>query len=240
MLVPLATVLFPLRSADRPVLSGPEEVLDAPPFRLHYTRSGRDAPPDTDEDGDGVPDLVTTYRDALLHAADDYAEEGWRPLVTDGGAAGADDIDVYVQDLDIFGYATPVPLPDGTASCHLRLDPGNAIGGSIAAAVATHELHHCVQFRYTVQAATWLYEASATFEQYSHVVDPVLELPVGVLWAQWLDGGETRLAATDGRHEYAAFVFVDHWMQRRGADPDRLPALWEALAEPEPEPEPVV
>lgn len=231
--VPAAASVRPalLRSApERPELSGPEEQIDRGRFRIRFTREGRDAPPPTDADANGLPDVVDTLAAALPEAEDAYLAEGWRPLAGDGGAGGSDAIDVYVRELDVYGYSTPVPLPDGSWSCMLEIDRGVTVAGSVAASVATHELHHCVEFRYTVQTASWLYEAAATYEQYSHVVDPLLDLAVGVLYADRLGHPQRKIDDTDGRFEYAGFLWMKYWSERGGFAPERLPELWEALA----------
>ncbi|MEQ1507795.1 MAG: hypothetical protein ABMB14_36540, partial [Myxococcota bacterium] len=224
------TVRPPLwREAPRPALSGPVEDLDAGRFRVHFTRTGADAPPADDVDGDGLPDQVGAIADALVDAEAAYLDEGWRPLAGDDGADGSDAIDVYVRDVDIYGYSTPVRRQDGTWSCFVEIDRGATVVGSVARSVATHELHHCVEFRYTATTAAWLFEAAATYEQYSHVVDPVLDFAVGVLYGERLGAPDRKLAATDGRFEYAGFLWMKYWSERGGFEPDRLPALWEHL-----------
>jgi hypothetical protein len=234
-LVPVLLSIGPamLRDADdaRPKLSGPEETVDREPFRLHFTREGVDAPPATDGDTNGLPDLIDVVLKALPEADRGFREEGWRPLIGDAGVEGSDAIDVYVRDLPVYGYATPVPASgDDGWSCFLEIDRGATIAGQVAASVATHELHHCVEFRYRADTATWLYEAAATYEQYSHVADPVLEYASGVLYVERLSAPERRLAAVDGRFEYAAFLWMKYWSERGGFRPERLPQLWEALA----------
>lgn len=234
LLLPLATVLPGLRGAARPFVDGAVETLDADGgFRLHFARDGADAVPPNDLDGNGLPDAVDTVRDTLGAARTAYAGDGWRPLVDDDGGGGSGAIDVYLRSLDVYGYATPVPTADGP-SCYLQLDPANSVAGQVMASVVWHELHHCVQFRYTTGAASWLYESGATFQQYRRVSDVVLDYAAGLLWAEWLQGHHRPLSAVDGRHEYAAFVFTKFWSERGGSDPDRLLRLWEGLAAPPP------
>lgn len=232
--LPLLATIGPLggaRSAlPRPALSGPVEVVDRGAFRLHFTREGVDAVGDEDQDGDGLPDALSAALAGLEGGAEAFAAEGWRSLVGDTGDGGSEAIDVYFRELPVFGYAVPTPAPDGTASCFLQLDPANGVAGRVAESVALHELHHCVQFRYTTATASWIYEAAATFEQYAHVADPVLELAAGVLYGERLGHPERPLAAVDGRFEYAGFLWMKFWAERDGGDPARLPDLWEALA----------
>lgn len=234
MIVPLATVLPLLRGVGRPPVDGTVEEVVQGGFRVHFTRDGADAVPDADEDGDGLPDTIDTIRDALVDARSAYEADGWIPLVPDDGDGGGDEIDVYVRRIDAYGYATPVPVADGS-SCHLQLDPATSPDGGVLRSVVFHELHHCVQFRYTAGATSWLYESGATWQQYTQVVGPTLDLASGFLWLQWLSEPDRSLADTDGRHEYAAFVFTKFWAERGGTDPARLRRLWTGLADPAPD-----
>lgn len=224
----IATVVPLLRLAGRAALSGPEEVWDPDSdFRVHYTREGADAPAPADLDANGRPDLVDAIGPALAAARDAYAAEGWRALSGDEGADGTDAIDVYVWDIEDYGFASPASTEDGL-SCWLSFDRG-LVPGPVADSVVAHELHHCVEFRYTGTLAPWLYESAATYEQYSHVTAPTLDLGAGLLYLERLDAPEKKLATTDGRLEYAAFVWMKHWAEREGSSPDALLALWEEL-----------
>lgn len=217
----------------RPSLSGPTEDVDVGRFRIHFTREARDAPSPIDKDGNGLPDLVDTIGLALVAAEDDYRAEGWRPLVDDEGAEGSNQLDVYVRDLDAYGRSTPWRVSDRSWSCFLEIDAGVQLSGSVATSVATHELHHCVEFRYNATLEPWLYESAATYEQYSHVVDPILDVAVGVLYNTRLGAPERRLGAADGRFEYAGFLWMKFWAEVGGRNEERLPALWEALGDAE-------
>jgi hypothetical protein len=234
MLVPVLTVLPMFRAAVRPAVDGTvEELVVDGTFRIHFTRDGADAVSDDDEDANGLPDQVDTVRDTLVRARDRFETDGWRPLAPDRGEDGGTEIDVYLRVLPTNGYATPVPAADGSTSCHVQLDPGSSVAGRVLESVTVHELHHCVQFRYTANTVTWLYESGATYQQYSLVSDVVLDYAAGLLWVEWLTGHDLPLTATDGRHEYASFVFTKFWVERSGADPSRLQRLWTSLAEPD-------
>ncbi len=233
LLVPVATVLPFLRGAARPWVDGSVESLVVDGFRVHWAREGADAVPPEDLDGNGLPDTVDTVRDTLVAARTAYEADGWEPLVPDDGDGGGDEIDVYLRGLPVYGYATPIPTARGN-SCHLQLDPANSVAGQVMASVVFHELHHCVQYRYTGAAPTWLYESGATYQQYSQVTDVVLDYAAGLLWAEWLRGGELPLSAIDGRHEYASFVFTKYWAERGGPEDGRLQRMWTALADQPP------
>lgn len=222
----------------RPSLSGPEETVDAGRFLIRFTRTGRDAPTPSDADANGLPDLIDVLRTQLPIAEQAYLDEGWTPLVGDVGVGGTDQIDVYVVEIDAFGYSTSVPASDGSSSCFLEIDPALTLPGQVAASVATHELHHCVEFRYATGLSSWVYEAAATYEQYTHVLDPLLDVAVGVLYGRRLAEPERRLADADGQFEYAAFLWMKYWAEAGGADderlvaephPERLIELWQAL-----------
>ena len=215
-------------AGQRPDLSGPEEVVVSADgaFAVHFTREGGDAPSGGDA-ADGIPVAVHGVLDGLTLGTDRFAAEGWRPLVGDLGVGGSDAIDVYVMDLDANGYANSVPGPDGD-SCYMRVDGGLAGLGRILESVALHELHHCVEYRYG-RTHAWVHEASATHAQYAHVLDPALELALGVLYGERLSHPERAMDDLEGRFEYAGFLVAKYWAERtREGDP--LPDLWEALA----------
>jgi hypothetical protein len=215
----------------RPSLSGPEEVIERGRFRLHFTRSGKDAPDPVDADLNRYPDLVDEIVTGLIDGEREYVEEGWRSLVSDMGEGGSTTLDVYIHEIDAYGYATPVPSPMGGSSCFLEIDEDIQLTGGVARSVAKHELHHCIEFRYTPSAVSWLYEAAATYEQYTHVTDPVLDYALGVLYVERLATPELKLSDTSGRFEYAAFLWMKYWSEAAGYQPGRLPALWQSLEE---------
>lgn len=216
--------------AARPTLSGPEELVADDAFAVHYTRSGADAVPPLDADTDGTLDLPQRVLAALDLAASAYAADGWRPVVPDEGGGDTPQIDVYLRVLDINGYAHPVTTASG-ATCWLEVDPTLGLGGQLIESVTAHELHHCVQYAYTPDADAWIYEATATGAQYGVVTDGVLDLGLGVLWSNRLAHPERSVDDTGDRYEYAGFVWTKFWSELDGADPSRLPDLWEALAQ---------
>ncbi|MBW2256714.1 MAG: hypothetical protein JRI25_19250 [Deltaproteobacteria bacterium] len=213
--------------ANRPTLSGPELTLDSEDgvFRVHYTEEGADRP--------GSDDAAERTLAALVEARDRYLDEGYRALIPDDGEGGSDAIDVYIQTVDINGYAHGIVIDGevGRGSCWMEVDGGLAEVGLLLESVVHHELHHCVQYRYTWEAHSWIYEATATYEQYLGPMDGALSLAVAVLYATRLGSPGQAIDDLSGRYEYAGFVFVKFW-EDFGAeqDGDRL-AIWEALAE---------
>lgn len=215
---------------QRPVLTGEEHTLAEGRFIVHYTNDGADAPTGGDGDGDGVPDAAPRLLAAILGAEAAYLEEDWRVILPDDGDGGNDAIDVYLKQVDINGYAYPVAVDDGY-SCYIEVDHTLAsTPGLVLESVGTHELHHCVEFAYTVEADPWLYEATATFEQYRVVVDPLLDLAVGFLWKTRLDGAARPIDDRGDRFEYAGFVWLKFWTEYGNPDIDRARRLWESLA----------
>ena len=233
LLTLLATVPpLGLRNAkESPALSGPETVIDGAGFRIRYTTEGVDAPSPRDADGNGVPDLVDQVAKGLVAGFKAFAAEGWR--APQGSVVDDEPIDVAIREIAVLGYAYPL-TQDDDAGCRIEIDPLTDTAGDVVTSVALHELHHCVQFRYATDLPSWLYEAAATFEQYSHVDSPLLDLALAALWRAEITTPESGLASVDGESDpYSAFLWMKFWTEYRaddGPELDRLPSLWEELA----------
>ena len=228
---PPCVVLPEERGGWRPGLSGPAQTLEVGDgqITLHWTDEGQDAIGLTvDEDGNGLPDGIDRMVVGLETGLDSYEAAGWRPLVMDQGEDGTESVDVYVRDIEAFGYAYAEPL-EGGGSCFMELDPHNhSLGEGMSESVAAHELHHCIQYAYTWQASSWIYEATATYQQYLLFSGPTIDTALQALWSQRLLQMDRAIDATGDRYEYAGFVFLKY-LADRGESAD-LPALWEALA----------
>ena len=237
--LPFLTCVLPLnqRAAtyDRPELSGPEEVMATADgqFLLHYTMEGDDAV-QGNLGNDGVPELVHWAIEGLEIGSDRFQERGYRPLIGDEGGGGTDALDIYMMDIDANGYAYPLDVGASQGnSCYMRLDNGLTIDG-VMQSVTIHELHHCVQYRYTARSHSWIYEATATFEQYRAFLDDNLAAAVIVLYSRRLSEPKQPMDHVDGQFEYAGMLVMQFWEQFGGLDPLRIPRLWEALeAEPD-------
>jgi uncharacterized protein (TIGR03382 family) len=214
----------------RPVIAGTVETAlsDDGGFRVHWTESGDDAPPDQDFDGNGRPDTIDTILATLVAGAGVYADLGYKPVPPDSGAGGDGALDLYVLQINANGFANPDPGPDGM-SCYMRIDPDLTSTGSILESVVVHELHHCVQYTYTVDAQSWVYEATATFEQYDQVQSTALQAALDVLWNERLRGADRAFDALDGRFEYAGFLFLKFLIERGEDDRDRARRWWQTL-----------
>lgn len=222
------------RGGLRPALSGPEETATSEDgvFTIHWTEEGEDRPGQySDLDGNGLPDAIDRILVGLTTAAAAYEDSGYRTVNSDGGGGDSAGIDVYVREIDAFGYAIPIDGTFGT-SCYMELDPHlDGLGAGVAESVAAHELHHCVQYAYTTATHSWIYEATATYEQYLLFEGPALDGGLALLWNQRLGGADRKLSALGDRFEYSGFVFLKFWSEFGGGDHSRVVDLWEQLSE---------
>jgi hypothetical protein len=229
------------RAASRPELGDGVYTLDSADgrFRLHYTLEGENALRGvTDENGDGVADVAVEILSGLERARGLYQSWGWPDVVGDDGGGGSDAIDVYVQAIDGNGFAYPTTPNDArvASTCHIALDNDLTDGdAAILRSVAGHELHHCLQFGYTVNVHSWLYESTATWAQYRLEDSEALALALDALYIIRLLSPDDPVATTDGRFEYAGFFFWKYWTERRAdglggpADDALAVAAWEDL-----------
>jgi hypothetical protein len=216
-------------------LSGPEIQVVSPDgnFLIHYTTQGSDRPEGLDDtDGNGRPQVIDRIIEGLSLGVASFRERGYRELLLDNGAGGSRAIDLYLTEINANGYAFARPTqPPGPAhSCSMRINP--ELGGSatgVLESVVVHELHHCVQYAYTTEPSPWIYEATATFEQYRTVNSDVLDAASSVLWYRRLSNPHRPIDDVGDQYEYAGMVFMKFWEEYQGGDPRRIPDLWEAM-----------
>lgn len=217
--------------AARPNLSGPVQILDSEGgrFRIHYTLEGVDKA-EGGVDEAGVPHMARRVAQAMEEGSRAFAKRGYRTENLDDGQEGSEAIDVYLKEIDANGYANVTEGASGTDSCFVRIDNGlGSVGGQILESVAIHELHHCVQYAYTTQTDPFMYEATATFEQYLAIEDEALDIALNVLYVERLEHPEYALAAVQGRYHYAGLLFMKFLAEYGTPDLGRIPALWVAL-----------
>jgi len=220
------------------------EQLDSPGgfFRVHYTRSGPNAVPLTDRDGDGTPDYVATVArdfDAVLAF---YAELGYRRPVRDGeisGDHGGDDrFDVYLLDFpnSADGAYRADDGCDAANSCSGYMLLENDFDGRrypsldhAVRLVASHELFHAVQAAYAADASGILHEGTAVW------ASEAFEAQTGDLEYQapaYLKQPERSLSQeTQGTFDaftYGSALFFQFLSEREGRDVVR--ELWERIA----------
>ncbi len=220
---------------SRPDLSGAEQVVvsDDGFFALHYTHEGVDRVQSVaDLDDNGLVDVLDDALVGLERARVAYRERGYRELVRDHGGGGGPELDVYIVDLANNGFANAVPAEEEAEpwSCYIRLAADLTSGTTaLLDSVAAHELNHCVQYRYTTDSSTWMYESAATFEQYGLYESGLLDLALQVLWGTRINGARRPLDDVGNRFEYAGFSWWKFWNEYQPAG-ERMVPLWEALA----------
>lgn len=157
--------------------------------------------------------------------ANEIAVQGWSRPADDGSRGGDNRIDVYMLDLQFYGFASP----DNDATC----DPSACTGvhgwmgtendyegfppdpsGALRATVA-HEFHHLIQFNESASNDGWMLEATATWEE--SVVYPDIDARTFYIPA-FVESADQSLNLTDGSHEYGLYVFMRWLADRFGQD----------------------
>jgi MYXO-CTERM domain-containing protein len=152
------------------------ELFDSPGggFRVHFTRDGAHAVPDTDADSSGIPDFVEevagVYDDVLAF----YTNElGFRPPLGDGDIAdngGDARFDVYLVD---FGGSADGNFAqdacDGETCAGFMIQENDYVGYGYPSTLyanrvlGSHELFHAVQAAYDVGQGSVLAEGTAVW-----------------------------------------------------------------------------
>lgn len=160
-----------LTNHNRPDL--PEYFEDADTtFRIHFTRTGPDGVPPTDDDASGIPDFVEEAMSALLFAYRAFLDTMQYELYPDDAMKGGSQaLDVYLLDLSKRGssgsglYGSTVPdsiltvVPPHRYTAWIEIDNDfsaddrNAFGLPVFATfgvaalriTCSHELHHVIQ-----------------------------------------------------------------------------------------------
>lgn len=160
--------------ADRPVLSGPENIFSSPDghFEIHWTSSGGDA-------------TTLGYVETVAEAADSSwlvqcDEMGYFVPPPDNGVGGNDLYDMYIKDLGagLLGYCTSYgeyKPPDSTHLCsasHIVISKSISGSGQRKCTVA-HEFQHAVQMSYDYGEQTWFMENCAVWME--DIVYPEVE-----------------------------------------------------------------
>ncbi len=223
---------------DRPIIDGTVQSHASADghFRIWYTLDGGDAITELSEDQDpanGVPDAVDVVEEGLSQCWALFVDdEGWLPPGDDEGEGGDSRLDVYLRHIDNNGLASYEWHTDHWAS-YLQIEPDLAeMGGDLMASVAAHELHHAIQYSYTVDPHTWVHEASATYAQYLIYADTVgVVAALQLLWGLRIEDPGVGLDTTADRQEYAGLVWVKFLVDRAGGDLSVFRLWWEILAE---------
>jgi hypothetical protein len=217
-------------------------------FRIHYSKSGSDAPPLADVNTNGIPDWVETVAQTFEDVANSYAGLGWNLAPTVNGAR----YDVYLRDLAaqrFYGlttstYAVPSSGFANAFSSYTEIDNDfldsifqSALTGSFTPAqkalqslqiTASHEYHHSIQYGYNFYFDIWYAEATSTWYE-DEIYDSVNQLYKYIpAWFSYstlaLDTPES--ITTGGG--YGRWIFNRYLHERHGAAV--VKGVWENLA----------
>lgn len=227
----------------RVTLSGPEQVLDTPHFRIHYTTSGADA-------------ATSDYVRKVAQAVEDFFEIeinrlGWAVPPSDQSLGGNDLYDVYIIDLvgqneGSLGYASPetivgdnpntpeVELDAATSYLVIDNDYANTSTSDPTGLMRTtfaHEFNHAIQFGYDGnETHNWMYESTATWmetaaagkdQDATGYVEYAYQYPE-ICFGTTEDPG-------DGQLQYGDWTFIQMLADLFGTD--AIPAYWEYIAQ---------
>jgi hypothetical protein len=221
----------------RPTLDGTEQVHDTADgrFRIRYTLDGGDALEAMAEDespANGLPDAVDAVAEGLVACWQLYVDgEGWRAPGDDGSEGGDGRLDIYLRHIDHNGLAHQEWHGDHWAA-YLEIEPDVAnLGWDLMASVAAHELHHAIQYSYTVGTHSWVHESSATYAQYRLYGEPAaMAAALQLLWSLRLEDPGIGLDVVGDRLEYASLIWVKYLVDRSGGDLGEFRRWWEILA----------
>ena len=143
-------------------------------FTIHYTEDGRygDAVPGSDGSRDTVPWYVTTMGDYFEQVWDyEVGTLGYRSPPPDAGRGGSDNFDVYLLDINAYGYTTIdengylyIVLDNDFESFPTNLDPEGDQKGCMKV-TAAHEFFHVLQYEYGAwrEPSNWWLENTAVW-----------------------------------------------------------------------------
>lgn len=217
-------------------------------FLIHYTTTGADAPPQIDNDFDGIPDWVETVAQTFESVASEYSRLGWRLAPTASGAP----YNVYLRDLvsqKMYGQTTSSQaLPSAGFSngygSYIEIDNNftdsiyqNALSGPQSSSqkalsslqiTAAHEYHHAIQYGYNYYFDIWYAEATSTWHE-DELYDSVNQLYNYI--PAWFRNStldiDTPVDTTTGGG-YGRWIFNRYLAEQRG--PAVVRAVWEKLA----------
>ncbi|MFC1508342.1 T9SS type A sorting domain-containing protein [Candidatus Omnitrophota bacterium] len=214
-------------------------------FRVHYDTTGYHTVDMTDKDTNGIPDYIDSTLVYLEYAWELEVDElGYGPPLSDNGAGGGDEVDVYIENFNTGGYGVTYPdqVINGTASSHCRIDNDfsesqYAVHGYDALRVTTaHEFFHVIHFSYLYNFnLSWWMEQSAVWME-DRAWDDVNDY-LAYLYNYY--GGEhngseySNLSKTvpldenNGSFKYGAAVWAMFLAQKYGDDQVRI--IWETL-----------
>jgi hypothetical protein len=220
-----------------------------------WTPRGRDAPPQADNDRDGVPNQVERTQRVLRTVwRREIGDFGYLPPLSDGSSRSPDErLDIYLTDVGeygLYGYcATDDPRRSNArargvwAFCVLDDDfaagqfPGGASGMPALRVTAAHEFFHAVQSRYDFREDKFLLEGTAAWmedEVFDGVNDNIAWLAMGPLMPEntdaigpWipLDVSPNDLTSSLYAFNYGSWIFFRFLSER--VDRKFIREIWE-------------
>jgi hypothetical protein len=190
-------------------------------FKIHYDRTGTNAVPLTDSDGDGIPNYVewlASYADSSWRCQHTYL--GYTVPPTDAGQGGDNKYDVYTEDMGYYGYTQAegsgssvpsyVSIENNFSGFPANDDPEGDQKGAMKVTM-THEYFHAVQFGIYSYTEMWFMEVSSTWME-----EICFRLVNDNHWyfSYFFPVPYYSLNSTTNYHQYGAFVwnrFIDQY-----------------------------
>jgi len=123
-------------------------------FKLHYAESGIHAAYGSDGDPDTIPEYVISFGAYFEQAWDHEIDEmGYAPPPSDGTMGGDGRFDVYIKDLNYYGYTAVetdhpfIVVHKNYVGFESNLDPEGPRTGNMKI-TAAHEFFHAIQYYY--------------------------------------------------------------------------------------------
>ncbi len=226
---------------QRPILSGPEEQYQTTHFLIHYTRSGQDAVPVRDDNGDGVPDYVAEAASiAEFVWQTEIVTLEWAQPPADRGEGGDQRYDIYLRNIPYYGYTqASQPVGDNphtptveTAAAYSFLVLDNDYAGfdgtpllDLKVTIA-HEFNHAIQYGYdSSEPEIWLYESVAVWMESE--VYPLIHDNWRYLSA-WYMRPEHCLPyySSQNNHVYGDWIFIRYLSEQYGGNVT-VRGIWE-------------
>lgn len=173
----------------RPVLTSEAIVLSSGGhFHIHYAKSGSNAPPLTDNNGNSIPDWVETVADVFEAVYNrEVVVMGFKSPPTNGnqpydvylqnvgtalGEFGETDSDIFVTAVSATSYIV-IDNDFSAAKFGDQITPYTPL--KALQITAAHEFHHAIQYGYNFYFETWYAEATSTWME-DEVYDSVNQL----------------------------------------------------------------
>ncbi|MDD5106135.1 MAG: hypothetical protein PHC49_11015 [Desulfuromonadaceae bacterium] len=198
-------------------------------FKIHYSTTGSDAPPQTDSNYNGIPDWVETVAATFEHVYNTYYTEGYQP-------APGIPYDIYLRDLsssNYYGVTTGAQSAANGSYPHSYtswIEIDNNFSDSIyrkytplenLQVTAAHEYHHAIQYGYNYFFDTWYAEATSTWfedELYNDVNQLYSYIPA------WFSHSQDDTSTGGG---YGRWIFNRYLAEKHGLDVVR--SVWEKI-----------